>query len=259
MGRRASRPGHRPHRPGGLCAPRPRRQADPLGPLGSRVSVAGRGSHRTRTERLASRSVFWRRRPISRTIRSSRLPRSRSWPGDTRTMCCGRRSHFRRNGLPISTTDWHFRLFPAADLRNRPRPEGPLAAQPGAKLGDQADRRASPGSILFTGRRRGRNAKRAVPWPSSAKLRWTCGSTAISTRTARILKNVPKGYRMYAERVRPLSPRETALQKWDGDFLSLDCDCQGNVYRRLRRVGLRHTGWPATSASLPRPKRPMWG
>ncbi len=38
---------------------------------------------------------------------------------------------------------------------------------------------------------------------------------------------VPKGYRTYGERIRRLSPRETALQKWGGDFLELDRDDKG--------------------------------
>ena len=41
------------------------------------------------------------------------------------------------------------------------------------------------------------------------------------------LKKIPKGYRMYADRTRPFSPRETALQKWGGDFLNLDSDHKG--------------------------------
>ena len=41
------------------------------------------------------------------------------------------------------------------------------------------------------------------------------------------LKNVPPGYRMYAERIRPLSPRETTLHRWDGDFFSADWDGRG--------------------------------
>jgi hypothetical protein len=42
------------------------------------------------------------------------------------------------------------------------------------------------------------------------------------------LKKVPQGYRMYAERVRPLSPREAALHRWDGDFFSADSDSKGS-------------------------------
>jgi hypothetical protein len=41
------------------------------------------------------------------------------------------------------------------------------------------------------------------------------------------LKRIPNGYRMYAERGRPLSPRETALQKWHGDFMALDSNSKG--------------------------------
>ncbi len=32
----------------------------------------------------------------------------------------------------------------------------------------------------------------------------------------------PKGYRMYSERPKPLSPRETEPNRWDGDFMQLD-------------------------------------
>ena len=32
----------------------------------------------------------------------------------------------------------------------------------------------------------------------------------------------PEGYRMYSERPRPLSPRETEPNRWDGDFMRLD-------------------------------------
>jgi len=39
----------------------------------------------------------------------------------------------------------------------------------------------------------------------------------------------PKGYRMYAERPKPLSPRETAPNRWDGDFMRLDEAMGGRV------------------------------
>ncbi len=39
----------------------------------------------------------------------------------------------------------------------------------------------------------------------------------------------PKGYRMYAERPRPLSPRETEPNRWDGDFMRLDGGNNGTV------------------------------
>ena len=41
--------------------------------------------------------------------------------------------------------------------------------------------------------------------------------------------NTPPGYRMYAERPKPLSPRETEGNRWDGDFLRLDRDLDGRV------------------------------
>jgi hypothetical protein len=39
----------------------------------------------------------------------------------------------------------------------------------------------------------------------------------------------PKGYRMYAERPKPLSPRETEPNRWDGDFMRLDGDGGGKI------------------------------
>jgi hypothetical protein len=33
---------------------------------------------------------------------------------------------------------------------------------------------------------------------------------------------MPKGYRMYAERPKPLNPRETSPGRWDADFMQLD-------------------------------------
>ena len=38
----------------------------------------------------------------------------------------------------------------------------------------------------------------------------------------------PKGYRMYAERAKPLSPRETGPHRWDADFMQLDGGGGGN-------------------------------
>ncbi|MBI4559544.1 MAG: hypothetical protein HY706_18310 [Candidatus Hydrogenedentes bacterium] len=39
----------------------------------------------------------------------------------------------------------------------------------------------------------------------------------------------PKGYRMYSERPKPLSPRETEPNRWDGDFMQLDATGGGAV------------------------------
>lgn len=39
----------------------------------------------------------------------------------------------------------------------------------------------------------------------------------------------PKGYREYAERPKPLSPRETEPNRWDGDFMQLDGGSNGDV------------------------------
>jgi hypothetical protein len=39
----------------------------------------------------------------------------------------------------------------------------------------------------------------------------------------------PKGYREYAERPKPLSPRETEPNRWDGDFMQLDGGSGGEV------------------------------
>jgi len=39
----------------------------------------------------------------------------------------------------------------------------------------------------------------------------------------------PKGYREYAERPKPLSPRETEPNRWDGDFMQLDGGSGGAV------------------------------
>jgi hypothetical protein len=39
----------------------------------------------------------------------------------------------------------------------------------------------------------------------------------------------PDGYRMYSERPRPFSPRETEPNRWDGDFMRLDGTLGGNV------------------------------
>lgn len=39
----------------------------------------------------------------------------------------------------------------------------------------------------------------------------------------------PNGYRMYSERPRPLSPRETCPERWDGDFMRLDGGGNGRV------------------------------
>lgn len=41
--------------------------------------------------------------------------------------------------------------------------------------------------------------------------------------------HTPPGYRMYAERSRPLSPRETEPNRWDGDFMRLDGGNRGEV------------------------------
>ena len=39
----------------------------------------------------------------------------------------------------------------------------------------------------------------------------------------------PRGYRMYSERPKPLSPRETEPNRWDGDFMRLDGTYGGRV------------------------------
>ncbi|MBX7258502.1 MAG: hypothetical protein K1Y02_19220 [Candidatus Hydrogenedentes bacterium] len=39
----------------------------------------------------------------------------------------------------------------------------------------------------------------------------------------------PKGYRAYSERVKPLSPRETEPNRWDGNFMQLDGGNNGTV------------------------------
>jgi hypothetical protein len=39
----------------------------------------------------------------------------------------------------------------------------------------------------------------------------------------------PKGYRMYSERIKPLSPRETSVMRWDGDFMGLNGGGGGRV------------------------------
>lgn len=41
--------------------------------------------------------------------------------------------------------------------------------------------------------------------------------------------NTPKGYTMYNERIRPLSPRETGGRRWDSDFMELDGGAHGNM------------------------------
>lgn len=41
--------------------------------------------------------------------------------------------------------------------------------------------------------------------------------------------HTPKGYRMYADRPKPLSPRETEPNRWDGDFMQLDGGNGGTV------------------------------
>ena len=41
--------------------------------------------------------------------------------------------------------------------------------------------------------------------------------------------HMPKGYRVYAERPKPLNPRETAPNRWDGDFMRLDEGYGGGV------------------------------
>lgn len=41
--------------------------------------------------------------------------------------------------------------------------------------------------------------------------------------------HTPDGYRMYAERPKPLSPRETEPNRWDGDFMRLDSTLGGRV------------------------------
>jgi hypothetical protein len=33
---------------------------------------------------------------------------------------------------------------------------------------------------------------------------------------------MPKGFRMYSERPKPLNPRETTANRWDGNFMQLD-------------------------------------
>jgi hypothetical protein len=39
----------------------------------------------------------------------------------------------------------------------------------------------------------------------------------------------PKGYRSYSERPMPMTPRETAPERWDGNFMALDRDYNGQV------------------------------
>jgi hypothetical protein len=39
--------------------------------------------------------------------------------------------------------------------------------------------------------------------------------------------HTPKGYRMYAERIRPFSPRETSPGRWDKDFMEMDSHGDG--------------------------------
>ncbi len=41
--------------------------------------------------------------------------------------------------------------------------------------------------------------------------------------------HTPAGYRMYTERIRPLSPRETGGMRWDSDFMQLDNFSGGNI------------------------------
>ncbi len=48
--------------------------------------------------------------------------------------------------------------------------------------------------------------------------------------------HTPDGYRAYAERIKPLSPRETGPNRWDGDFMELD---GGNAGRAVADPG----GW----------------
>ena len=46
----------------------------------------------------------------------------------------------------------------------------------------------------------------------------------------------PKGYRMYSERAKPLSPRETGPMRWDSNFMGLDGGAGGRVVNRPRFV-----------------------
>jgi hypothetical protein len=59
---------------------------------------------------------------------------------------------------------------------------------------------------------------------SVAHLReWPLDLNSYSYRNAhRADLKTPKGYRMYSERIMPLSPRETGPNRWDGDFMRLD-------------------------------------
>ncbi len=41
--------------------------------------------------------------------------------------------------------------------------------------------------------------------------------------------HTPPGYRMYSERAKPLSPRETEPNRWDGDFMRLDGTYGGKI------------------------------
>ena len=41
--------------------------------------------------------------------------------------------------------------------------------------------------------------------------------------------HIPKGYRMYSERLKPLNPRETSPNRWDSDFMRLDGTDGGRV------------------------------
>jgi hypothetical protein len=49
------------------------------------------------------------------------------------------------------------------------------------------------------------------------------------TNSHRADLHTPKGYHMYAERPRPLNPRETEPNRWDGDFMRLDFSLGGKV------------------------------
>ena len=52
-------------------------------------------------------------------------------------------------------------------------------------------------------------------WPLDLR-RWSW------TNSHRDDLHMPDGYRVYSERPKPLNPRETAPNRWDGDFMRLD-------------------------------------
>ena len=59
-------------------------------------------------------------------------------------------------------------------------------------------------------------------WPLDLR-RWSY------TNSHRDDLQMPKGYRVYSERLKPLNPRETAPNRWDGDFMRLDENYGGRM------------------------------